>query len=277
MVWSSSKGVFDMAMEFIGFGGTSNVYKKNGVALKQFKAGQDEKFEHEKELLLRLAHPNIIKCYGTFRWDKTSAEGKENNREVFGLVLELGEKNLHSCFIDNKTIPFDEETRKLFAYQLVTALAYLHFKRIVHRDVQISNMVVCNGGSQVKLVDFGSAAEFTAGEDVCYSYTKIVFSTGAYTAPEIRNEKLVPGKGLAYGPATDAYAFGKVLWGLITNSTAFEYPEEVEQPKRPENYSNDLYWGVMQRFWSQKPAERLTPQYMLTRRPQLEKLFSFGK
>jgi len=266
-----------MAMELIAHGSTARVYKKNGVAWKKFKKGQDEKFKQEKALYMKLAHPNIISCYGSFKWDKTSAEGKENEGEVFGLMLELAERNLYSCLINNDTVPFEVETRKLFAFQIVTALAYLHAQRIVHRDVQTSNIVVCNGGTEAKLVDFGSAAEFTPGFDICFSYTKIIFGTGAYAAPEIRNEKLVPGKGLVYGPATDAYAFGKVLWGLITNSIAYEYPDQAEEPKRPANYLNDGSWGEMQQFWSQEPAKRFTPQDMLTRKPQLEELFNFGK
>jgi serine/threonine protein kinase len=54
---------------------------------------------------------------------------------------------------------YGEQVLKKFAFQLFTALAYMHGKRIMHRDIKARNLLI-NPKGDLKLCDFGSARHF---------------------------------------------------------------------------------------------------------------------
>lgn len=54
-------------------------------------------------------------------------------------------------------------TVKLYAYQMLRALGYLHSFNICHRDIKSSNLLVNEASSLLKLCDFGSAKELVSG------------------------------------------------------------------------------------------------------------------
>jgi len=106
------------------------------------------------------------------------------------------------------------ETRtKRVARQIGSALAFLHDRRIVHRDVKPENILVYDGPPttcrRVKLGDFGVARR--AGTLVC----RLCPGT-AYTAPEVAGRDT--GRTYRVDPATDVWAFGVVLFALLTGN-----------------------------------------------------------
>src|SRR5712691_5300155 len=104
----------------------------------------------------------------------------------------------------------DLRRRLLIARQIAQALEYVHSKRVVHRDVKPDNVRVDAAG-RVKLMDFGVAK---SGE-LALTATGFTVGTPYYMAPEqIRGEK----------PAhlVDVYAFGVLLFELITETRPFE-------------------------------------------------------
>lgn len=73
--------------------------------------------------------------------------------------------------------------------QLMSALAYLHAKNIVHRDIKLDNLVALNteennGFYSIKIIDFGTATKITP-----LSKGKIA-GTRSYMAPEVFQGKL---------------------------------------------------------------------------------------
>ncbi|UWZ36140.1 protein kinase [Dactylosporangium roseum] len=87
--------------------------------------------------------------------------------------------------------------------QLASALAAVHARGLVHRDVKPANVMLTEGGA--KLVDFGISA--VAG-DTTDQHDELL-GTPAYLAPE----RL---RGLPTAAATDVYALGLVLYKMLT-------------------------------------------------------------
>jgi len=151
-----------------------------------------------------LAHENVIAFYDY---------GEEAGRPF--LVMEYFEgETLREALRGGRM--GDLRQRLLIARQVANALAYVHSKRIIHRDVKPDNIRI-DGSGNIKLMDFGVAK---TGE---LSLTASGFTVGTpyYMAPEqIRGAK----------PAhlVDIYAFGVVLFELITETRPFEAPTPSE-------------------------------------------------
>jgi glycogen synthase kinase 3 beta len=68
---------------------------------------------------------------------------------------------------------------KLYAYQMMRGIAYLHSVGVCHRDIKPQNLLI-DSNNVLKVCDFGSAKELVAGEDsvayICSRY---------YRAPEL--------------------------------------------------------------------------------------------
>jgi serine/threonine protein kinase len=198
-------------LQFLG-GGMSEVYRARDTNLGRtvaFKilteaalADDTAKIRMREEARVAggLAHENVIAFYDY---------GEEAGRPF--LVLEYFEgETLREALRGGRA--GDLRRRLLIARQVANALAYVHSKRIVHRDVKPDNVRIDASGN-IKLMDFGVAK---TGE---LSLTASGFTVGTpyYMAPEqIRGEK----------PAhlVDIYAFGVVLFELITETRPFEAP-----------------------------------------------------
>lgn len=93
------------------------------------------------------------------------------------------------------------------AYQLIWGLSYLHFEKLIHRDIKPGNVLLSSSG-QVKLADFGIAS---SGKEM----STTVVGTTMYMAPE----RLL---GQQYGSSSDMWSLGLVLWESIRGTFPFE-------------------------------------------------------
>lgn len=121
------------------------------------------------------------------------------------------------------------------AYDIASALRYLHSKRIIYRDLKPENIGFdCRG--DVKLFDLGLSRELPAPEHECSEGLYLMTSpTGTlrYMAPEVM-------LGIRYSLSADVYSFGILLWELLTSQRPFvhmtiEYHRlyVVHKEKRP--------------------------------------------
>ena len=108
--------------------------------------------------------------------------------------------------------------RLKIARGLAAGLAYLHAKRIFHRDVKPDN-VLLTANLEPRLADFGvskeavgSAGNAAATTTFCTRGTVLMVGTPGYTAPESQSGK--------YGPKTDIFAAGVLLLQLATGKAA---------------------------------------------------------
>jgi Tol biopolymer transport system component len=210
----------------LGAGGMGEVYRAKDtklgrdVALKILPASftndpeRVARFRREAQVLASLNHPHIAQIYGL----------EEANGTQF-LVLELVDGESLDKRIARGPIPIDEALG--IAKQIAEALEAAHEKGIIHRDLKPANIALTQDGN-VKVLDFGlaKAVETTAGSvDAMNSPTitspammtgvGVILGTAAYMSPE-------QAKGRPADKRSDMWAFGCVLYEMITGKRAFE-------------------------------------------------------
>ncbi len=226
-------GVYEVIAQ-IGVGGMGEVYQatdtnlKRQVAIKVLPASvagdadRLARFQREAEVLAALNHPNIAAIYGL-----------ERSGEATALVMELVEGDDLSQRIARGAIPLDEALP--IAKQIAEALEAAHEQGIIHRDLKPANIKVRSDGT-VKVLDFGLAKALDAREggsgrpggpgrhDLSASPTLttpamtqsgMILGTAAYMAPE-------QAKGRTVDRRADVWAFGVVLFEMLTGTRAFE-------------------------------------------------------
>lgn len=170
------------------------ILSDNGLSDAEAKA----RLLAEARLTGSLTHENVMAIY-----DYGEFEGRPY------LVMEyLAGESLRTLIREGRT--GDLRAKLAIARQITCALAYVHSKGIVHRDVKPDNVRVDESGG-VKLMDFGIAKT----DDFSVTASGFTVGTPYYMAPEqIRGEK----------PAhlVDVYAFGVLLFELLTGVRPFE-------------------------------------------------------
>jgi serine/threonine protein kinase len=155
------------------------------------------------------------------------------------------------------------------ALGLAQAVQYLHSKKIIHRDLKITNVGFDVHG-QVKLFDFGlsrllplktHALTQTTGDDSLVdkaiitteevgmmndSYVMSRVGTKFYMAPEVRRKD-------PYGLPADVYSFGVILWEVLTLST----PRDLYHHERDQLYKSGKEKGDTSKLssTSQRPKD----------------------
>jgi serine/threonine-protein kinase len=201
----------------LGRGGMGEVYRARDskltrdVALKVLPAryAQDEerraRFRREARLLASLNHPGIGAIYGI-----------AESENIEALVLELVEGPTLAELIADGARPLDEVIA--ISQQLVDAIAEAHARGILHRDLKPANIKVSAGGT-VKVLDFGLARVFAGDRDgddgdLTRDSARVLIGTASYMSPE-------QARGRQVDQRTDVWAFGCVLFEMLTGTRAF--------------------------------------------------------
>ena len=236
------------------------------------------RFEREAKVLASLNHPNIATLYGleTVGTDGNSKLKTQNSNltsdaaasEVTFLVMELVEGEDLSERIKRGPIPVEEATA--IALQIAEALEAAHGQGIVHRDLKPANIKLRPDGA-VKVLDFGLAKAWeTDHGDSSLSMSPtltqhataagIILGTAAYMSPE-------QAAGIAADQRADIWAFGVVLWEMLTGHKLFEgetvshvlasvLKDEVDLDELPPQTPNYLK-KLIGRCLRKKPKQRL--------------------
>src|SRR5579864_6725078 len=207
----------------LGSGGMGEVYRardlklNRDVALKVLPdafASDPERlarFEREAHTLAALNHPNIAAIYGV-----------EESGGVRALVMELVEGETLAERITAGPVPISEALA--IARQIAVALEAAHEHGIIHRDLKPANVKATPEGV-VKVLDFGLAkiAEENAASGnpslsptMTFQATRagVILGTAAYMSPE-------QARGSAVDQRTDVWAFGVVLFEMLTGRQSF--------------------------------------------------------
>jgi len=167
------------------------------------------RFIHEAAIVDQLDHPNIV---------RTFERGEQDGRLYIAMELLEG-PTLAQVVARGELLPVAFCLR--VAAQLEDALATIHGKGILHRDLKPGNVVLLNGdgGPQVKLLDFGLA---TSQAVTRMTETGMIVGTIGYLAPERISEQVCTA-------ASDLYALGVILYEALTLRRPFpgETPAEV--------------------------------------------------
>ena len=222
-------GVYEVVGS-LGAGGMGEVYRARDtrlgrdVALKilppVFVSDPDRlaRFEREARLLASLNHSHIGAIYGL----EDGAAAGAGQAGVPALVLELVPGDTLDGRLRQGPFPLSEALT--VAQQIADALDAAHGAGIIHRDLKPSNIKITPDGV-VKVLDFGLAKALAAegsGPDVQASPTLtadgtgigVILGTAAYMSPE-------QARGKAVDKRTDIWAFGCVLYEVLTGRAAF--------------------------------------------------------
>jgi Tol biopolymer transport system component len=211
----------------IGAGGMGEVYRardtklNRDVAIKvlpDLVADDPERlarFEREAQVLAALNHPNIAHIHGL-------EEARSGPRAFRAIVMELVEGPTLVDRTARGPIPLNEALA--IAKQIADALEAAHEQGITHRDLKPANIKVRDDGT-VKVLDFGLAKvrEIDGGAAglsssptrVAVSGPGMILGTAAYMSPE-------QAKGLGADRTSDVWAFGCVLYEMLTAHAVFD-------------------------------------------------------
>jgi serine/threonine protein kinase len=175
------------------------------------------RFAREARVLASLNHPHIAAIYGL-----------EERDGVHALVLELVEGETLAERLQRGRVPMPEALT--IARQIADALEATHEKGIVHRDLKPANIKITPPGV-VKVLDFGLAkAESGVAEPkhsqsptitVAGMHERVLLGTASYMSPE-------QARGQAVDKWADIWAFGCVLYEMLTGQRAFDGAEVTD-------------------------------------------------
>jgi len=222
-------GPYDI-LAALGVGGMGEVYRardsrlERDVAIKvlpgSFAGDADRlrRFEQEARSVAALNHPNILGVYDIGQHQGTAY-----------MVSELLEgETLREKLIGG---PLSQRRAIEYASQIAEGLAAAHDKGIVHRDLKPENIFITKEG-RVKILDFGLAklarteVRSTPGEGAtatvpAHTMPGMVLGTAGYMSPE-------QVRGKEADARTDIFAFGAVLYEIVSGRRAFKGDSSIE-------------------------------------------------
>jgi len=214
----------------LGAGGMGEVYRARDTRLGREVAikilpesfAQDPerlaRFQREAQLLAALNHPHIGGIHGL-----------EDAGATRFLVLEfIDGESLAERLTGAGASGLEVRETLTIARQIVDALEAAHEKGIIHRDLKPANIMLTHDG-QVKVLDFGLAkmdaesggssgpGALTHSPTLTFAATQagVILGTAAYMSPE-------QAKGRAADKRSDVWAFGCVLFEMLTGKRAFD-------------------------------------------------------
>jgi hypothetical protein len=265
----------------LGVGGMGEVYRATdtnlgrAVAIKVLPeaVAQDgdrlARFDREARTLAALNHPHIAAIYGLERSSPGSG-GAGGQAGTIALVMELVEGPTLADRIGQGPIPIDEALP--IARQIAEALEAAHEQGIIHRDLKPANVKVRDDGT-VKVLDFGLAKAMEPAGALATSQSLsptittpamtqagMILGTAAYMSPE-------QARGRTVDKRTDIWAFGVVLYEMLTGTRAFDSEDlsltladvmraEPAWERLPADLSPSLV-SVLRRCLRKDPKERL--------------------
>jgi serine/threonine-protein kinase len=215
----------------LGKGGMGEVYRardlklKRDVAIKilpeEFRREPESisRFQREAEILAALNHHHIAAIYDLQQIDSTRF-----------LILELVEGETLAELIQRRgPLPIDDALK--VGKQICEAMEAAHERGIIHRDLKPANVKVHPDGD-VKVLDFGLAKTFAHQRlhendsnsptvNVAATNAGAILGTASYMSPE-------QARGRATDRRTDTWAFGCVLYEMLTGKQAFRGDDATE-------------------------------------------------
>src|SRR5215831_2428955 len=214
-------------ISILGVGGMGEVYKAKDTRLDRTVAIKvlsehlsdrpelRERFEREARAVASLNHPHICVLHDI---------GKDQNVDF--LVMEYIDGETLSDRLKKGPMPLEQVLR--FAIEVADALDKAHREGIAHRDVKPSNIMLTKSGA--KLLDFGLAKRGMESRpmnsasqlptDAGLTSHGAILGTLQYMSPEQL-------EGQEAGVRSDIFAFGAVLYEMITGAKAFEGKSQV--------------------------------------------------
>lgn len=188
--------------------------RMKALSARTFKQLNGEK-DREVQILKELKdHPNIVCLKGAFLSEVGTPDPKLN------LVMEFLSDTLHRVLKHYNQLQkaMDQYYVKLYQYQLMRGLAFVHGKGIVHIDIKPQNLLLDGGSHTVKICDFGTARRMTM------NHTSSAYACSRYyRAPELTLGNT------NYTTAVDLWSAGCVFAEMIIGQPLFTGIDGIDQ------------------------------------------------
>ncbi|KAJ1723755.1 hypothetical protein LPJ53_001923 [Coemansia erecta] len=163
------------------------------------------KLRTELKILRRIRSQHVVRFYEYFSIDDS----------VWIVYEFMSRGSVTDLLAGYPEIRMPAVTISFTMHEVLTALAYLHERHIIHCDVRSDNVLIDDRG-QVKLADFSSAVYLDVDQS---SAQKTSLGAIYWMAPELA-------KGAGYSPSTDVWAAGALLYEMLEGQPPYiEYPE----------------------------------------------------
>jgi len=239
------KGIYDLAVEakFLAVIDHPHIIKIRAIATTEYL--------HKDFFVI------LDRLYNTLEKEIDKWGSKQRKNSVMGKILDMKGKKKKNLLIDKLNV----------AYDLASALSYLHGNCIIYRDLSPDNVGFDVRG-EVKIFDFGLAKELLPSSKLPDGNYKLTGYTGSlrYMAPEVVVCK-------PYNESADVFSFGILLWQIITCVTPYKgYSVKmyetfvVEKGYRPTDATGKVadlpekLNNLVESCWSDNPKERPTTE-----------------
>jgi LIM domain kinase 1 len=182
-------------------------------------------FEREWRLMKECRHPNICLFIGLSRSPSSSSSSSSSSTHSstpnrIYIISEYIENGNVRSYIHDTSKPFPWRLRISFATDVSRALAYLHARRCIHRDLKGENLLVTSN-ARLKITDFGFAR--IAARNAEESKRLTFCGTDSYMSPEI----LV---GEEFDLSTDVFSLGVIFCEIAARKLADDHTFKRHAP-----------------------------------------------
>ncbi len=204
--------------------GTSQKFATKQIDKKYASNPKAKKYlDNEIMILKDIDHENIVKLYDV----------KETSQYFFLVTEYCNGGGLSDClekYQEEHNSPFPEELVQYLMKQIVSALRYLHNKRILHRDIKLDNILVHYESEEdknnrnlmkakVKMIDFGFA-RYLKKEELAYS----TLGSPINMDPGILRKlnKMEHSKEYGYDEKADIWSLGTACYEMLIGNCTFD-------------------------------------------------------
>ncbi|XP_057717411.1 myosin light chain kinase, smooth muscle [Corythoichthys intestinalis] len=201
--------------EKLGMGKFGLVFKLKHKASGRLCAGKFYKGRRGKEreaarqeiqLMNKLHHPKLVRCLAAY----------DHKPEMVMVMEFIAGGELFERIVDD-SFEHTEPASVRYVQQILQGVSYMHRQNIVHLDLKPENIVCVDaGGTAIKIIDFGLAAQLDGKSDM-----RVMQGTPEFVAPEVIN----------YEPvclATDMWSIGVICYILLSGESPFQGSSDAE-------------------------------------------------
>ncbi|KAG0163714.1 3-phosphoinositide dependent protein kinase-1 [Apophysomyces sp. BC1034] len=160
----------------------------------------------ERDALSKMNHPAIVKLYWTFK----------DNRSLY-FVLDMARNGELYTYI-RRLAPFDINTARFYAAEILLALEHIHDRGVIHRDIKPENILL-DDDMHIKITDFGSAkllqGDASEPSSADRGGARSFVGTADYVSPELLRSDPT-------SKEADLWAFGCVVFQMLSGRSPFK-------------------------------------------------------